>query len=141
VLADVVADTPVIELAMLRKSRLTPLANVACSRRSVPYAFTTRMPPSVSLRRPVTSPWILPRSRKIGRRWVNARAIPKPNTARMPTMTSVIVQLSQSSTPSASSAVTTPPTSCTMPVPTRLRIPSASFITREIITPVWCSSK
>ena len=56
-------------------------------------------------------------------------------------MTSVIVQLSQSSTPSASSAVTTPPTSCTMPVPTRLRIPSASFITREISTPVWCSSK
>jgi hypothetical protein len=56
-------------------------------------------------------------------------------------MTSVIRALSQNSTPRASTALNAPPTSCTIPVPTRLRIPSASFITRAMSTPVWCSSK
>ena len=44
-------------------------------------------------------------------------------------------------TPSATMAVSTLPVSCTSPVPTRLRMPSASFITREISTPVWVVSK
>jgi hypothetical protein len=88
--ADVVSDTPVIELAMLRNSRCTPLANTTCSRRSVPYALTTRMPPSVSLSRPVTSAWIFPRSRKIGRSRLNACAIPQPNTPRKARIASVI---------------------------------------------------
>ena len=38
-------------------------------------------------------------------------------------------------------AVSRPPTICTMPVPTRLRTPSASFITREISTPLCVLSK
>ncbi len=38
-------------------------------------------------------------------------------------------------------AVTTPPNICSSPVPTRLRIPSASFITRETSTPVFVESK
>ena len=40
-----------------------------------------RMPPSVSLRRPVTSALILPRSRNSGRSRLNAVAIAKPNAA------------------------------------------------------------
>ena len=38
-------------------------------------------------------------------------------------------------------AVTTPPKICARPVPTRLRIPSASFMTRETSTPVLVESK
>ena len=38
-------------------------------------------------------------------------------------------------------AVTTPPKICASPVPTRLRIPSASFITRDTRTPVFVVSK
>ena len=37
--------------------------------------------------------------------------------------------------------VTSRPVSCTIPVPTRFRMPSASFITREISTPVCVESK
>src|SRR5215212_7769865 len=39
------------------------------------------------------------------------------------------------------SDVITPPMSCTSPVPTRLRMPSASVITREMRTPVCVESK
>ena len=38
-------------------------------------------------------------------------------------------------------AVTNPPTSCTRPVPTRFRIPSASDMMREMSTPVFVESK
>ena len=38
-------------------------------------------------------------------------------------------------------AVTTLPTSCTRPVPTRFRMPSASVMMREISTPVCVESK
>ena len=100
-----------------------------------------RMPPSVSVSRPVTSALILPRSRKIGRSRVKAIAITPPNA---PSNTSVAVvrrQLSQNSTPNAMEAVTMLPTSCTSPLPTRFRMPSASFMMREISTPVLVESK
>ena len=54
---------------------------------------------------------------------------------------SVRCQLSQNSTPSPIAAVTNPPTSCTRPVPTRLRMPSASIMIRETSTPVLVESK
>ena len=38
-------------------------------------------------------------------------------------------------------AVTRPPTSCTSPVPTRFRMPSASVMIREIRTPDFVESK
>ena len=41
----------------------------------------------------------------------------------------------------AMTAVTTPPTSCTSPVPTRFRIPSASLMMRDSSTPVCVESK
>ena len=42
---------------------------------------------------------------------------------------------------SARTAVTRPPTISTMPVPTRFRIPSTSFMTRETRFPVFWPSK
>ena len=59
-------------------------------------------------------------------------------------MSSVAVvsfQLIQKSTPSAMTPVITLPTSCTSPVPTRFRIPSASFMMREMRTPLCVESK
>ena len=100
-----------------------------------------RMPPSVSVSRPVTSALILPRSRKIGRSRVKASAITPPKAASNTSVTVVSRQLSQNSTPSAMVAVTMPPTSCTSPLPTRFRMPSASFMMREISTPVLVESK
>src|SRR5688572_29715285 len=38
-------------------------------------------------------------------------------------------------------AVTTPPTSCTRPVPTRLRVPSASLMMRDSSTPVMSDAE
>ena len=72
VLPAVVADTPVIDFATFRNRRCAPLAKMISSRRSAVYDFTTRMPPIASVRRPVTSALILPRSRKSGRRVLNA---------------------------------------------------------------------
>ena len=60
-----------------------------------------RMPPSVSVSRPVTSALILPRSRKIGRSRVKAIAITTPNDASNSSVAVVSCQLSQNSTPSA----------------------------------------
>jgi len=63
------------------------------------------------------------------------------NAASTTSVTSVRRQLMYNSAPSATTAVTMPPSSCTRPVPTRLRMPSGSFITREISTPVCVVSK
>ncbi len=87
------ADVPVIVLAMLRNSRCTPRANTSCSPRSATYDFTTRMPPSDSPSRPVTSALICPRSRKMGRSLANANAIIPPNTARIRMVADVSRQL------------------------------------------------
>jgi hypothetical protein len=99
------------------------------------------MPPRVSVSRPVTSALILPRSRKIGRNRENASALTTPNAARRSSVTVVRRQLSQNSTPSATTAVTMPPTRSTRPVPTRFRMPSASDMMREMRTPVFVESK
>ena len=134
-------DTPVIVVAMFRNRRCAPRANTSRSPRSDRYALTIRIPPNVSARRPVTSALILPRSRNRGRSLVNAYAIPPPNVPRTRIAIAVSCQFSQNSTPSAMLAVTRPPTSCTRPVPTRFRIPSASLMIREIRTPVLVESK
>ena len=60
-----------------------------------------RMPPSVSVSRPVTSALILPRSRKIGRSRVKASAMTPPKAASSTSVAVVSCQLSQNSTPSA----------------------------------------
>ncbi len=78
---------------MLRKRRCAPPVKTRCSRFSVPYAFTTRIPPSVSFSRPVTCAVISPRSRKIGRSFENVTAIAAPKPARMRMMISVSFQL------------------------------------------------
>lgn len=64
-----------------------------------------------------------------------------PKATRTTSVIDVIRQLSQKRTPRAMIAVINPPTSCTMPVPTRFRIPSASVMTREISAPVLVESK
>ena len=100
-----------------------------------------RMPPSVSVSRPVTSALSLPRSRKIGRSRMKASDITPPNAASSTSVAVVRRQFSQKSTPSAMPAVTTLPTSCTRPLPTRFRIPSASVMMREMRMPVLVESK
>ena len=135
-----IAETPVIDVAMFRKSLCTPSVKIRSSRRSATYAFTTRMPPSDSASRPVTAALILLRSRKIGRSFTKASDIPQPKSARNTSVPAVSFQLSQKSTPSAMPAVTNPPSSCTSPVPTRFRIPSASLMIRAISTPLWVAS-
>ena len=136
-----VPEMAVIDCATLRKRRCAPAANTYRSRRSALYALTMRMPPSVSASRPVTSALILPRSRKSGRSRLKKTAIPPPNRISTVSVTAVSFQLSQKSTPTAISAVTNPPTSCTSPVPTRFRMPSASDMMREMSTPVLVESK
>jgi hypothetical protein len=89
----------------------------------------------------VISAWILPRSRNSGRSTLKAQPIATAKIASATRIASVSCQLSQNSTPMPISALSTPPTSCTMPVPTRFRRPSASFMIREISTPVCVESK
>ena len=89
----VTADTPVIDRATLRNSRCTPCVNTRCSRFSAMYALTTRMPPSDSASRPVTSALIRLRSRNSGRSRVKANAIPPPNAASTTMLIEVSCQL------------------------------------------------
>ena len=56
-------------------------------------------------------------------------------------VTSVSFQFRYSRTQSASRAVTIDPVSCTSPVPTRFRMPSASVMMREIRMPLFVESK
>ena len=85
----VTAETPVTALATFLNRRCAPFANTSCSRFSTPYAFTMRMPPSVSVSRPVTSALIFPRSRKTGRSLEKLTAIVTPNRTRMSRVTLV----------------------------------------------------
>ena len=66
---------------------------------------------------------------------------PAAKTARKSAVRPVRTGLSVSMMASAKAAVTRPPTSSTMPVPTRFRIPSTSFMTRETRFPVFWPSK
>ena len=70
--SDCAPETPVMLFATFRSKRWAPRVNTRCSRRSAVYALTTRMPPTDSARRPVTSAWIFPRSRNSGRSVRNA---------------------------------------------------------------------
>ena len=81
------------------------------------------------------------RLRKRGRSFRKARAMAPPKADRKRTVARVSFQLSQNSTAREIVAVRTPPTSWMIPVPTRLRTPSASFMTREITTPLLVPSK
>jgi hypothetical protein len=81
------------------------------------------------------------RWRNSGRSFRKARAMAPPKTARKMTVARVSFQFSQNSTVREITAVSPPPTSWMMPVPTRLRTPSASFMTREITTPLLVLSK
>ena len=137
----VTAETPVSDWATLRRRRCAPFAKTSSSRFSAVYNFTMRTPPSDSASRPVTSALIWPRSRKSGRSRLNAVAIPPPNAPRMTTVTIVSFQLRLRRTIMAITAVTIDPVSCTRPVPTRFRMPSASVMIREISTPVFVESK
>ena len=134
-------EMPVMVAAMLRNSVLAPRVNTSRSLRSAWYALTIRIPPRVSARRPVTSALILPRSRNSGRSLVKASAIPAPKQARIRIAIAVSRQLSTNSTTSATAPVSTPPISCTSPVPTRLRMPSASDMIREMRMPLLVESK
>ena len=65
----------------LSRMRRTPPSKTAASRPSAWYPFTTRTPPSDSVRRPVTSAYICPRSRNTGRSTRNPRKTTRPKTA------------------------------------------------------------
>ena len=135
------ADVPVIVDAMFLKRRSTPPLNTASSRFSATYVLTRRIPPSVSLRRPVTSALISWRLRKIGRSFLNAMDIDTAKMKSSATVASVSRAFSASSTTKAATAVTFPPINWTSPVPTRFRIPSGSVMIREIRTPLLVESK
>ena len=86
----------------LSRMRRTPPSKTAASRASAWYPFTTRTPPSDSVRRPVTSAYICPRSRKIGRSTRNPRKTTRPKTASATTVRRVTRGLSRSITAKAS---------------------------------------
>ena len=88
-----VSDVPVMVLAIFSNSFCTPFPNTSFSRSSAVYTLISRMPPSVSVSRPVTSAVITLRSRKIGRRRLNAIDITTPNTARNTIVAAVRRQL------------------------------------------------
>ena len=65
----------------LSKIRSTPFLKTATSERSALKPLITRIPPSDSVRRPVTSALTLARSRKIGRTYPKAFREIRPNRA------------------------------------------------------------
>ena len=67
-----ISDMAVSDFSTLSSRRSTPPENTRASSASAWYPFTTRTPASDSVSRPCTSALILPRSRKIGRMFLNA---------------------------------------------------------------------
>ena len=106
----VVAETPVIDLAMLRKRLCAPRAKVSSSRFSAVYALTMRMPPSDSASRPVRVAVISPRSRNKGLSLVKAKARAAPKVPKTRIVIEVRRQLSQKRMQSATTAVMKLPT-------------------------------
>ena len=100
-----------------------------------------RIPPRASVSRPVTSAWILPRSRNLGRRRLKALVETTAKSAMGTSASAVITASMRRRKKSAMSAVTMPPTSWTSPVPTRFRTPSTSFMIRDTSSPDFVSSK
>ena len=121
--------------------RSMPAAKTACSRASAWYPLTTRTPPSDSVRRPVTSALMRPRSRKMGRMVRKAFCKPSPKTSRKPKAMAVMTGLMRISTAKAMTAVSRPPTKSMRPVPMRLRTPSTSDMMRETSAPTLAPSK
>ena len=72
---------------------------------------------------------------------MKAHAIPMPNVASTTMVTPVSFQFRYRRMPSAITAVSNEPLSCTSPVPTRFLMPSASFMMREMRMPVLVESK
>ena len=138
---DVTAETPVTDLATLRRSRCAPLAKIRSSFRSEVYALTMRTPARLSPSRPVTSALIRPRSRNNGLRRLKAMAMAPPKTSRIDMVNRVSTQLTYSRIAKQVADITRPPVSCTSPVPTRFLIPSASVMIREMRTPDFVESK
>ena len=118
---------------MLRKSLCTPRANdqpLARARPRTSSRCACRRASRAS--RPVTSAVIAPRSRKIGRSLLKAYAIPPPNATRISSVDRRQLPVEPEEHAERDDAGDrTRPTSCTSPVPTRFRIPSASFMTRR----------
>jgi hypothetical protein len=125
----------------LSKIRMTPEWKISLSLSRAWNPLMIRMPPSASVRRPVTSARIRPRSRKAGRRVLKARAETQLKAASGTMASSVITTSMRIRKTSATTAVTEPPTSCTSPVPTRFRTPSTSSMIRETSSPLFALSK
>ena len=129
------------ERRTLAKMRSTPSPNTRSSCGSAWNPLITRIPAIASVRRPVTSAVMAPRWRKIGRISPNARPVTAPKMASGMKVYRVIGTLMRSNRTSTTTVVRAPPTRCTSPVPTILRTPSASVITRDTRAPVWLLSK
>ena len=124
----------------LSRMRRIPPSKTAASRPSAWYPFTTRTPPSDSVRRPVTSAYICPRSRNTGRSTRNPRNTTRPKATSATRVRRVTRGLIRSITVKARVAVSRPPASSIRPVPTRFRKPSTSFMIRDTRSPVLFAS-
>ncbi len=122
-------------------SRSTPASKTSSSRRSALNPLITRTPPRVSVSLPVTSAINAPRSRKAGRSTRKVFIDASPNAPSGISERSVSTGSMLRRIVNAITEVSTPPTTCTNPVPTRFRTPSTSFITRETSTPDLVLSK
>ena len=97
VVEKLIIDIVVSDLITLSSNRCTPLVNTSCSRSSAWYPFTTRTPESDSVSRPLTSALIFERSRKIGRKTLNAFRSPTMLTSKSAAASPVITGLMRSS--------------------------------------------
>ena len=103
--------------------------------------FIIRIPPSVSVKRPVTSDSIIRLCLKIGLIFLKAKKEMTPNINTGTKTYNVNVGLMLINKIKETIDVKIPPTSCTKPVPIILRTPSTSFITLETKAPVLLLSK
>ena len=101
----------------------------------------TRIQFIVSVRRPVTSAFILPRALKIGRIYPNAFKAIRAKIITGTKTNKVICALISINIIKEIMAVIVPPMSCTNPVPTKFLTPSTSVITLETKAPDLLLSK
>ncbi len=140
-----VADRLINEIAVsdfstLSNKRSTPPEKTRASSASAWYPLITRTPARDSVRRPCTSALIFPRSRKIGRIFLNALLSTSAKTAIKNSANAVIRELIFSRITSATRAFSMPPENSTSPVPIRLRTPSTSVMMRETSAPLLVAS-
>ena len=93
VAATLTSAVPVSVRKTFSSSRCTPPEKTWASRSSAWYPLMTRTPPNDSVRRPVTSPWILRLSRKAGRRVLKAYRSPTVKTIAIVNAINVIETL------------------------------------------------